>query len=65
MLKGFLQSLDGASTFPALILVLFFAAFTGVLVWTWRLDRDLIAKLKRLPLEAEDSKAELKDRHND
>ncbi|MFH1685999.1 MAG: CcoQ/FixQ family Cbb3-type cytochrome c oxidase assembly chaperone [bacterium] len=55
MIKETLQAIDGVATYPVVVLVLFVVAFLGVVLWTWQLDRDLMTKLERLPLDATES----------
>ncbi|MFH1687121.1 MAG: CcoQ/FixQ family Cbb3-type cytochrome c oxidase assembly chaperone [bacterium] len=57
MIKETLQAIDGVATYPMVVLILFVVAFLGVVLWTWQLDRDLITKLERLPLDATESKS--------
>ena len=48
-----LRSITGIAIFPVVSLVLFVAFFTGVLVWTIRLDDKRLSELSALPLEPE------------
>lgn len=51
MYRQILESISGIEIFPIISLCLFFAIFIGVLVWTWRIDKNHIAKMAQLPLE--------------
>ena len=52
MLSQYLQSLDGAGTIGAAVLVVSVALFVGIVIRTVRADRNYIARMRRLPLEA-------------
>ena len=53
MIREVLQSISGIATYPVIALILFFAFFTGVLIWIARLDKGFVARMARLPLESE------------
>ncbi len=55
MYKDVLQSIAGIEIFPVISLLLFFLAFTSILIWVFRLDKDKVKEYSRLPLE-DDSK---------
>ena len=44
--------LDAAWTLPlVVVLLIFFAAFLGVVVWTFRLQKSEVVRMSRLPLD--------------
>ncbi len=51
MISEFVQTIEGAEFFPALSLILFLLAFVGVVIWAMRLDRRLVQRMARLPLD--------------
>jgi cytochrome c oxidase cbb3-type subunit 4 len=55
MYKDVLQSIAGIEIYPVISLILFLLAFTSILVWVIRLDKDKVKEYSRIPLE-EDSK---------
>ena len=53
MYKEILRSIAGIEVFPLISLGLFLAVFAGVLIAVARMDAPRIARLSRLPLDAE------------
>ncbi|MBD3257644.1 hypothetical protein GF377_04370 [candidate division GN15 bacterium] len=51
MFRDVLQSIDGVAAYPVIALILFVAAFVGVLIWVWRLDRTKVDRWSRMPLD--------------
>lgn len=51
MYKEALQSIEGIGIFPVLALIMFLAAFVGIVVWVWRIDREVISSWSNIPLD--------------
>ncbi len=51
MYKEVLRSIDGVEIFPVISLLVFFAFFVGVVVWSIRLNRQRVSEMARLPLD--------------
>ncbi len=54
MYKDVLQAMAGVEIFPIISLLLFVAAFLGVVVYVVRMDRTEVRRCSRLPLDSED-----------
>jgi hypothetical protein len=63
MYKEVLRSIDGVEVFPVISLLLFFAFFVGVVVWSIGLDRQRVSELARLPLDGDPERPEEGDGH--
>lgn len=63
MYKEVLRSIDGVEVFPVISLLLFFAFFVGVVVWSIKLDRQRVSELAHLPLDQDSRRAEEGDGH--
>ena len=55
MFQEALQTIDGVNVYPVVALLTFVLAFVSVLVWVWRLDKKVVAKVERLPLDSQTS----------
>ncbi|MFN0122181.1 MAG: hypothetical protein ACKV2V_16935 [Blastocatellia bacterium] len=53
MYKNVLQAIEGVALYPVISLLIFFAFFTGLLVWVWRADRAWARRMAEMPLETE------------
>jgi hypothetical protein len=53
MYEEVLRDIEGIATFPTVSLIVFSVVFGAVLVWAARQDRDRLARLARLPLDAD------------
>lgn len=51
MYKNVLQSIDNIALWPVISFVIFFLFFVCLLAYVFSRDKDVIAKLKSLPLE--------------
>ena len=51
MHKEVLRAIAGIETFPVVSMVLFLVAFTLVVIWAIRMDRESAARLAALPLD--------------
>ncbi|AFN74751.1 cbb3-type cytochrome c oxidase subuni IV [Melioribacter roseus P3M-2] len=50
MLSNYLSSIEGVSIYPVISLLLFFTVFVITVVRTLKLDKNLIERMKNLPL---------------
>lgn len=51
MIGEALSSIEDVAIYPIVTLLIFFAAFLGVVVWAFRLQKSEVARMSRLPLE--------------
>ncbi|HTJ51454.1 MAG TPA: hypothetical protein VL443_18470 [Cyclobacteriaceae bacterium] len=56
MYKDILQNIDNIAIWPVISFVIFFLFFFSLLWWVFTVDKNLINKIKNLPLEETDSK---------
>jgi hypothetical protein len=56
MIQNVLQSVGGVGWFGILSICLFFAFFTGMLLWAARLKKSYLNSMRSLPLEGERDK---------
>ena len=52
MLSEVLSSIEGIRVFPLISLIVFVLAFSAVVIWVIRLDKQTISEAERLPLDA-------------
>ena len=55
MIREVLQSIEGIGIYPTISLLLFIAVFVIMVIKTVKLDKDYLDKMKRIPLEPEES----------
>lgn len=53
MIQNVLSKVGGIEVFGILSILLFFACFTGVILWVLWLKKPYLERMKRLPLEDE------------
>ncbi|MBT4498438.1 MAG: cbb3-type cytochrome c oxidase subunit 3 [Gemmatimonadetes bacterium] len=53
MYKEVLRSIEGIEIYPIIALLIFFAFFVGVIVWSTRIDKERLRELSILPLDGE------------
>lgn len=53
MFSNNLSSIEGISVYPIIALIIFFAFFTGVIIWVSRMKKNYVNKMGNLPLENE------------
>ncbi|MBU0559307.1 MAG: cbb3-type cytochrome c oxidase subunit 3 [Bacteroidetes bacterium] len=53
MISNTLSAIEGVSIYAVIGLLLFFALFISMIVWTFKKDRSYIAKMESLPLDNE------------
>lgn len=63
MYKEVLRSIHGVEVFPVISLLIFFAFFVGVVVWSIRLDRQRVSEMAHLPLDENPDRTEGGDSH--
>ncbi len=51
MISEVLSSIQNVEVYPIVTMLLFIAAFVGVVIWTFRLRKHEVARLSRLPLD--------------
>ncbi len=51
MFSNILGTMDGASIYAVIGLLIFVSIFTGVLIWVFRMDKNYLLKMENLPLE--------------
>lgn len=51
MIKDTLQNIGGIGLYGIISICLFFAVFTGMLVWVFLLKKNYVTKMSGLPLE--------------
>ncbi len=51
MISEVLSSIKDVAIYPIVTLLIFFTAFLGVVVWTFRLQKSEVVRMSRLPLE--------------
>ena len=51
MISEVLSSIKDVAIYPIVTLLIFFAAFLGVVVWTFRLQKSEVVRMSRLPLD--------------
>lgn len=61
MVKNVLQAIGGLGIYALTSLLLFFAVFTGALVWTFFQRPSFCARMEALPLEDESAPASQKE----
>jgi hypothetical protein len=55
MISDLLSSTEGVSIYPIIALVSFVMVFMGVVVWTIKVDKKYLNKMKNLPLSGENN----------
>ena len=55
MYRNILQSIQDIQIWPVIGLIIFFVFFIGVLISTIKTDRNLVEKMKNLPLDENDN----------
>ena len=63
MYREVLRSIDGVEVFPIISLLIFFAFFVGVVVWSIRLDHQRVSEMAHLPLDGNPNRTEGGDGH--
>ncbi len=64
MISEVLSSIKDVAIYPIVTLLIFFAAFLGVVVWTFRLRKSEVVRMSRLPLEDTTGSGMEGERHN-
>jgi cytochrome c oxidase cbb3-type subunit IV len=63
MYKEVLRSIEGIEIYPIVALLIFFAFFVGVIIWSARMDKEQLRELALLPLDDEVPKTTGGDDH--
>lgn len=64
MISEVLSSIKDVAIYPIVTLLIFFAAFLGVVVWTFRLQKSEVARISRLPLDDTSGSDHEGEQHN-
>ncbi|MCF8240594.1 MAG: cbb3-type cytochrome c oxidase subunit 3 [Melioribacteraceae bacterium] len=59
MIRDVLGSMEGVSGYAIFSLILFMGFFIGLIVWTMKIDKNYLNKMKMLPFES------LRNKNND
>ena len=51
MISDMLTTIPGGTTFQIIAFLIFFPVFIGIIIWTFRANKDYLKKMSRLPLE--------------
>lgn len=51
MISDFLSSIEGVAVYPIITLVLFFAIFSGLVVWVLKMSKSYTTEMENLPLD--------------
>jgi hypothetical protein len=65
MIRDLVSDIGGVGLYGLIALLLFFAVFVGVLIWTVRLRRGYLRHMAELPLEDDDATGAPGERRND
>ena len=60
MIKNVLSDIGGIGLYGVSSICLFFAVFTGMLIWAWRMNKSFAQKMSACPLEDGEKKMERK-----
>ncbi len=63
MIKNVLESIGGIGLYGLTSMLLFFLVFVGTIVWVIRLKRNYIQRMKKLPLEPDETPPQNGDSH--
>lgn len=55
MYKNILQSIDGVEVYAIIALLIFFLFFIGVTIWLFKVDKNYLKKMSKLPLEQDNN----------
>ena len=55
MISDILSTTESVSTYAIIALLSFVLLFLGVIVWTFKVDKNYITKMKNLPLSSENN----------
>jgi hypothetical protein len=61
MIQNVLSRIGGVGLYGIISVVLFFATFVGVALWTWRLQRSYLDTMRELPLREDSDAANAED----
>ena len=55
MLSSYLSQIDGVDIYPVITLIIFFAVFLLMVIWTFKRDGEYLLKMSKLPIEGDDN----------
>ena len=55
MFKHLFDNAQDIAAYPAFSLIVFFAFFTGVIIWVMRVNKKYVETMKQLPLDEKDA----------
>lgn len=65
MISDILSTTEGVSIYAIIALILFVLLFLGVIVWTFKADKNYITKMKNLPLNGENNSINNPENNNE
>ena len=55
MIRNYLQSIEGVEIYPLISLVVFVVFFIVMLIWIFKVDKNYIKEMEKLPLDLENN----------
>ena len=56
MIRNLLQSIEGVEIYPLISLVVFIIFFVVILVWMFKIDKNYIKEMEKLPLDSNNNR---------
>ena len=53
MFKHYFERIENIEIWPIIALIIFFVFFTGLLIYTFKIDKKYINKMENMPLEGD------------
>jgi len=57
MFKHYFERIENIEIWPVMALIIFFLFFTGLLFYTFKMDKKYIKKMENMPLESDDTES--------
>ncbi len=57
MFKHYFEQIENIEIWPVMALIIFFLFFSGLLIYTWKIDKKYVKKMENLPFESDDSES--------
>ena len=57
MFKHYFEGIENIEIWPVMALIIFFLFFTGLLIYTFKIDKKYVKKMENLPLERDDAES--------
>ncbi len=54
MFKHYFERIEHIEIWPVMALIIFFLFFTGLLIYTYKLDKKYVREMENMPLESDD-----------